>query len=201
MRLRLAIYTRISTDEQSLASQRTEIEQYLASRKPTKVVWYEDEGYSGGKADRPAFTRMMADIRRRRFDVLVTFKLDRLSRSLLHAVQVLDELRRHDVRLVSLRDGISFDGPYGAILFALVAGLAELEREAIRERVKAGLRAARARGVRLGRSPAEINLEEARRRRSTGQTMAVVAAHFGVSIRTLRRHLNGRSKTTPKSGS
>ena len=144
---------------------------------------------------------MMGDVRGRRFDMLVTFKLDRLSRSLLHAVQVLDELRRNDVKLVSLRDGISFDGAYGAILFALVAGLAELEREAIRERVKAGLRAARARGVRLGRAPAEINLEEARRMRADGQTMVEVARHFNVSVRTLRRHRNGRSKTTPKSRS
>jgi len=74
--------------------------------------------------------------------------IDRISRSLFDAVAVLDELRRHDVRLVTLADGISFDGPYGQLMYALVAGLAELEREAIRERVRVGLRAARARGVR-----------------------------------------------------
>jgi len=74
----------------------------------------------------------------------------RVSRALLveTARTVLDELRRHDVRLVTLADGISFDGPYGSLMYALVAGLAELEREAIRERVRAGLRAAKARGVR-----------------------------------------------------
>ena len=99
----------------------------------------------------------MAEVRRRRFDVLVCYRLDRISRSLFDAVAVLDELRRHDVSLVTLADGISFDGPYGSLMYALVAGLAELEREAIRERVRAGLRAARARGVRLGRAPADID--------------------------------------------
>jgi len=147
--MRIASYMRCSTDDkQTVASQRAEIEAYLERRSPTRVRWFEDLGHSGGKLDRPAFQRMMADIRRRRFDILVCYRLDRISRSLFDAVAVLDELRRHDVRLVTLADGISFDGPYGSLMYALVAGLAELEREAIRERVRAGLRAAKARGVR-----------------------------------------------------
>ena len=197
--MRVAAYLRCSTDGQSVESQRRDIEEYLAARKPTKVVWYEDAGESGAKTSRPALDRLMADIRKRRFDTLVCFKLDRLSRSLVHAVQILDELRRNDVKLVSLRDGITFDGPFGSLLFALVAGLAELERDAIRERVKAGLRAARARGVRLGRAPAELDTDQARRMRDAGRTMAEVAKHFGVSPRTLRRRLNGRTKSSPES--
>ena len=138
--MRVAAYLRCSTDGQSVESQRRDIEEYLAARKPTKVVWYEDAGESGAKTSRPAFDRLMADVRKGRVDLLVCFKLDRVSRSLVHAVQILDELRRHDVRLISLRDGISFDGPYGMLMYALVSGLAEIERGAIRERVKAGLR-------------------------------------------------------------
>ena len=188
--MRIACYLRCSTsDKQTVASQRGEIEAYLTTRSPTRVRWFEDVGYSGGRIDRPAFQRMMADIRRRRFDVLVCYRLDRISRSLFHAVHVLDELRCHDVRLVTLADGISFEGPYGALMFALVSGLAELEREAIRERVRAGLRAAKARGVRLGRKAADIDIEEARRRRAQGQTMRQVADHFNVTVRTLQRRL------------
>lgn len=188
--MRIACYTRCSTDDkQTVRSQRAEIEAYIERRSPERVRWFTDEGYSGGRLERPAFQRMMADIRRRRFDVLVCYRLDRISRSLFDAVHVLDQLRQHDVRLVTLADGISFEGPYGSLMFALVGGLAELERAAIRERVKAGLRAAKARGVRLGRAPADIDLKEARRRRAQGQTMKQVADHFGVSVRTLQRRL------------
>lgn len=195
--MKVCVYQRCSTDEQSVDSQRTEIEAYLATRKPTRVRWYEDIGYSGARAERPAFQRMLADIRRNRYTHLVCFKLDRLSRSLVHAVQVLDELRRHGVTLISLRDGISFEGVYGQLMYALVAGLAEIEREGIRERVRAGLRAAKARGVKLGRSPAEIDLADARRRRKQGQTMNEIADRFGVSVRTLQRRLNGGDNKPP----
>jgi len=189
--MRIASYMRCSTDDkQTVASQRAEIEAYVERRSPTRVRWFEDLGHSGGKLDRPAFQRMMGEVRRRRFDILVCYRLDRISRSLFDAVAVLEELRRHDVRLVTLADGISFDGPYGSLMYALVAGLAELEREAIRERVRAGLRAARARGVRLGRAPADIDEGEARRRRAEGQTMRQVADRFGVSVRTIQRCLN-----------
>lgn len=189
--MRIACYMRCSTDDkQTVASQKAEIEAYIERRSPTRVRWFEDSGHSGGRLDRPAFQRMMAEVRRRRYDILVCYRLDRVSRSLFDAVAVLDELRRNDVRLVTLADGISFDGPYGSLMYALVAGLAELEREAIRERVKAGLRAAKARGVRLGRKAADIDLEGARRRRARGQTMKQVADHFNVSVRTLQRYLN-----------
>ena len=126
-------FTSVSTgDKQTVASQRTEIESYLATRSPKRVRWFEDVGQSGGKLDRHAFQRLMEDVRRRRFDILACYRLDRISRSLFYAVHVLDQLRQHDVRLVTLADGISFDGPYGSLMFALVSGLAELEREAIR---------------------------------------------------------------------
>ncbi len=193
--MRIACYCRVSTDEkQDTRSQKADIEAYLEKRSPTTVRWFEDTGYSGGRIDRPAFQRMMTDIRRRRFDVLVCYRLDRISRSLFHAVHVLDQLRQHDVRLVTLADGISFEGAYGTIMFALVSGLAELEREAIRERVKAGLRAAKARGVRLGRAPATIDVKEARRRRAQGMTMREIAERFGISVRTLQRKLRDSDK-------
>ncbi len=198
--MRIACYLRCSTDEQTVQSQRSEIEAYLKTRSPKRVRWFEDVGHSGGRIDRPAFLRMMADIRRRRFDLLLCYRLDRISRSLFDAVHVLDELRRHDVRLITLADGISFEGPYGALMFALVSGLAELERAAIRERVRAGLRAARARGVKLGRRVTEIDVKDARRRRAAGQTMQQIADHFNVSIRTVQRRLRHSDKNHPRRG-
>ncbi len=198
--IRIACYLRCSLDKQTVESQRAEIEAYLQRRSPTRVRWFEDLGHSGARIDRPAFLRLMADIRRRRFDILVCYRLDRISRSLFDAVAVLDELRRHDVRLVTLADGISFDGPYGSLMYALVAGLAELEREAIRERVRAGLRAARARGVKLGRRASEIDVRDARRRRAAGQTMQQIADRYNVSIRTVQRRLRDGDKNHPRRG-
>ncbi len=193
--MRIACYCRVSTgDKQTVASQRAEIEAYLTTRTPKRVRWFEDVGHSGGKLDRPAFKKLMDDIRRRRFDILVCYRLDRISRSLFDAVHVLDQLRKNNVRLVTLADGISFDGPYGSLMYALVSGLAELEREAIRERVKAGLRAAKARGVKLGRKAADIDVEGARRRRAEGMTMREIAEHFDISVRTLQRRLRDSDK-------
>jgi len=198
--MRIACYMRCSTgDKQTVESQKAEIEAYLATRVPKRVRWFQDVGHSGGKLDRPAFQTLMDDVRRRRFDILVCYRLDRISRSLIDAVHVLDQLRKNNVRLVTLADGISFDGPYGGLMYALVAGLAELEREAIRERVKAGLRAAKARGVRLGRARADIDLEGARRRREEGMTMREIAEHFDISVRTLQRRLRGATKTPSES--
>ncbi|MCG3139115.1 MAG: DNA-invertase hin [Phycisphaerae bacterium] len=192
--MRIAVYMRCSTGEQTLDSQKVEIERYLQSRQPCKVTWYADQGYGGGKTDRPAFQRMLGDIRRRRFDLLVCFKLDRLSRSLLDAVQLLDVLRCHDVKLVSLRDGISFEGVWANLLYALVSGLAEIEAEGIRARVRAGLANARKNGVVLGRPATTIDLNQVRQLLKKGQTMAAVADQFSVCLRTLQRRLNGKGK-------
>jgi len=200
--MRVAAYLRVSTSEQqSVASQRADIETYLKTRSTTLVRWFEDVGVSGGRLDRPGFGKLMAEVRKRRFDLLVAYRLDRVSRSLIGAVHVLDELRRADVRLVTLADGISFEGPYGSLLFASVAGLAELEREAIRERVRAGLRNARAKGVRLGRAPEVVEVEAVRGMRASGATMKGIAAEMGVSVRTLQRRLRGATVTPAGSGS
>lgn len=192
--MRIAVYMRCSTDEQTLDSQKVEIERYLTSRQPSKVTWYKDQGYGGGKTDRPAFQRMLEDIRRRRFDLLVCFKLDRLSRSLVDAVQLLDVLRCHDVKLVSLKDGISFEGVWANLLYALVTGLAEIEAEGIRARVRAGLANARRNGVVLGRPSTTIDLHQVRLMLKKGMPMATIAQHFDVCLRTLQRRLNGKDQ-------
>ncbi len=197
---RIAAYLRVSTgDKQTVDSQKAEIETYLA-RRQAKVSWYEDVGQTGAKLDRPAFKKLLSAVSRRRVDVLVCYRLDRISRSLIDAVHVLDVLRRGDCSLVTLADGISFDGPYGALMYALVAGLAELEREAIRERVRAGVRNAQANGIRLGRPPTGLDMLAVKRLRKAGKPLGEIAAELGVSARTIQRRQAGTTKSPPKKG-
>jgi len=110
-----------------------------------------DRGVSGTKDRRPALDQLLADAKRRKFDVVVCWRLDRLGRSLKHLVTLLDELQALGVAFVSMGEGIDCTTPAGKLQLHILAALAEFERGRIQERVKAGLARARAQGVRLGR--------------------------------------------------
>ena len=148
--LRAAIYARVSTLDQEPENQLAELRRYADARgwMPTEYV---DHGVSGAKERRPALDRLLADARRRRFDVLVCWRLDRLGRNLRHLVTLLDELAALGVSFVSLGEGIDCTTPAGRLQLHVLAALAEFERARCVERVQAGLQRARAQGKRLGR--------------------------------------------------
>ena len=148
---RAALYLRVSTADQHCENQRPDLETYIAARGWTLTETYIDQGVSGAKDARPALTRLMTDARRRRFDVLLVWRLDRLGRSLRHLLTVIDELHDLGVAFVSLNEGIDLTTAAGRFQFAVLAALGEFERERIRERVRAGLQRAKAHGKRLGR--------------------------------------------------
>ena len=146
------------------------------------VTEYVDEGQSGRKTSRPAFDAMMTAVRRRRHDVVLVWRIDRLSRGLRHAVNVLGEFRDLQVEFISLRDGLNFSGPLGLALYALIAALAEAEVEALRERTIAGLENARRKGKRLGRPPlGTASIEEMLELRDRGLRQYKIAERLGVS--------------------
>src|SRR5208283_2131616 len=124
-----------------------------AARMGWSAVEFVDTGFSGRKESRPAFDQMLEQVHHHRFDIVCVWRLDRLSRGLRHAVNILSEFKELGVEFVSVRDGLNISGPMGLALYALVAALAEAEVEALRERTIAGLRNARAKGKRLGRPP------------------------------------------------
>jgi DNA invertase Pin-like site-specific DNA recombinase len=150
--MKIAIYTRVSTDKQTDDSQLSELREYCRRRNWTEVIEYRDV-ISGSKFSREGLDRLMADVRRNRLDVIVCFKLDRLGRSLPHLAQIVSELTAHRVALVCPSQGIDTSGlnPASQLQLNILMAIAEFERSIIQERVTAGLRAAKAKGVRLGR--------------------------------------------------
>lgn len=150
---RLAIYGRVSTDAQSHASQLREVRAYVRRRWPkAEVVEYLDKA-SGAKFSREALDALMAEVRKGRVDVLAVYKLDRLGRSLQHLAQLLGEFETNGTSLVATSQGIdtSESNPAGRLQMHVLAAVAEFERSVIRERINAGLAAAKERGAKLGR--------------------------------------------------
>jgi len=153
---RLVVYARVSTSDQTCQNQLNELRQYAATRGWTIAQEFIDNGVSGAKESRPDFDALMKDARRRRFDTLLVWSLDRVGRSLKHLVIVLDELQHAGVTLISLRDGLDQSTAAGRFQTAVIAALAEFERSRLRERTIAGLQRARAQGKRLGGRPIEL---------------------------------------------
>jgi DNA invertase Pin-like site-specific DNA recombinase len=182
--LRVAIYARVSTLDQEPENQLAELRRYVADRG-WSAVEYVDRGISGAKDTRPALDRLVTDAKRRRFDVLLCWRLDRLGRNLKHLVTLIEELQALGVAFVSLNEGIDATTPAGKLQLHILAALAEFERERIRERVKAGLARVRAAGGRLGRPrrvPLLVVLEP-------GLTVRGAAIRWGVSKSTAARRL------------
>lgn len=154
--VRAAIYVRVSTLDQHPENQLAELRRYVTARGWEAAVEYVDHGVSGTKDSRPALDRLVKDARRRKFDVVVTFKLDRLGRNLKHLITLLDDLQALGVAFVSLNEGIDATTPAGRLQMHVLGAIAEFERGRIVERVRAGLARAKAQGTRLGRRPLAI---------------------------------------------
>src|SRR5467141_1959812 len=182
--MRSAVYARVSTFDQEPENQLAEIRRYVTARVWTTVE-YVDRGVSGAKDRRPALDELLKDAKRRRFDVLVVWRLDRLGRNLKHLITMLDELQALGVAFVSLAEGIDATTPAGRLQMHLLGAIAEFERGRIRERVVAGLQRARANGVRLGRQPYDIS--DTRFLAVAGLSLREAAKALGVSRSVVHR--------------
>jgi DNA invertase Pin-like site-specific DNA recombinase len=149
--MNVCIYTRVSTTDQTVEPQLIELRAYAKSREWQIVREYTDV-ISGAKSSREGMDAMMADVRAHQFDAILAVKIDRIARSLVHFTQIVDELKKHGVALVVPGAGIdtSHSNPAGELQMNVLASVAQFERELIRERTRAGLAAARARGKKLG---------------------------------------------------
>src|SRR5216683_6053656 len=148
--MRAAIYARVSTFDQEPENQLQELRRYITARGWTAVE-YVDHGVSGAKESRPALDALVKDAKRRKFDVLVCWRLDRLGRNLKHLITLLEDLHALGVAFVSLAEGIDATTSAGKLQLHILGAIAEFERARIAERVKAGLQRARSQGTRLGR--------------------------------------------------
>jgi DNA invertase Pin-like site-specific DNA recombinase len=145
-----AIYARVSTFDQEPENQLAELRRYIRARGWTAAE-YVDKGVSGTKDKRPALDQLVRDAKRRRFDVLVCWRLDRLGRNLKHLITLLDELQALGVAFVTLGEGIDTTTPAGRLQLHVLSAISQFERDRLAERVRAGLARARAQGVKLGR--------------------------------------------------
>jgi DNA invertase Pin-like site-specific DNA recombinase len=187
--MRAAIYARVSTAEQSNDNQLLELRRYIEARGWTAISEYVDV-MSGAKDRRPGLDDLVRDARRRKFDAVIVWKLDRLGRSLRHLVLLMEELQQLGVALVSLGEGLDLSTPAGRLQAGLLAVVASFERERIRERVVSGLQRAKAQGRTLGRPKGAIPIE----RLATVATLSLTeaAAALGVSRSTLKRWRRGQ---------
>ncbi len=184
---RVALYVRVSTTRQDLDLQLEELHR-LAERRGWVVVGEYTDVISGATTRRPGLDRLLADAHAGRFDVVAVWKLDRLGRSLIHMVQVVDELLGKGIHVVSATEPhMDSTTPQGRLMRNILGSMAEYERELIRERVRAGQARARAKGVRFGRKPRVVDLDELRRRREAGQGWRRIARAMKAPTSTLRR--------------
>src|SRR5881628_1890557 len=158
MATRVAVYARVSTTEQTCENQLGDLRAYCQARGWEHVTEFVDQGVSGTKDRRPALDRLMAAVKTRKVDVVVVAAFDRFGRSVSHLVASLELFRHLGVEFISLREQIYTGSPLGQAVFTIIAAIAQLERSLIVERVKAGLRRARAEGKRLGRPPLQVDL-------------------------------------------
>jgi DNA invertase Pin-like site-specific DNA recombinase len=181
---RVGIYVRVSTTEQDTELQERELREYVEGRGWTYEV-YRDKGQSGAKSNRPELTRLLADLRKRKLDIVVVWALDRLARSLRHLLEIAEQCQLLGVDLVSLRQNIDTTMPAGRLTFQILGAVAEFEREMLRERVRAGMAQARRTGKRMGRpalrcfNPSDV--ERLRLLRFQGTSVRKLAKDFGTT--------------------
>jgi DNA invertase Pin-like site-specific DNA recombinase len=186
----VAIYARVSTDRQKVDMQIRELRDFV-KRSGWKIFnEYTDQGYTGANTKRPAFAEMMYVARKRKFDVLLVWKLDRLSRSLKDLINTLDELGSLGIHFISYDNNLDTTTPTGKLVFQIIGAVAEFEKDIIRERVRAGLENARQKGKRLGRP--EINndiLKKAMVLRRQGLSFRQIEKQLGVGEGTIRKRI------------
>ena len=195
--MRVAIYARVSTlnHGQSPEMQLSELREYIARRGWTLAGEYVDAGISGAKDSRPQLDRLVADAHRRKFDVVAVWKFDRFARSVSHLLKALETFQALGIEFVSLTEGVDTSTPTGRMIFTVLGAVAELERSLIRERVKAGLRNAKAKGKHVGRPRLTLDRLEIARLRALGMSWLKISDKLGVGEGTVRRAAISSAKT------
>jgi len=185
---RAALYMRVSTLDQHPETQLYDLRQ-MASQRGYEIVAEFTDKISGAKARRPGLDQMMTDARRGRFDVVLVWASDRIARSVKHFLEVLDELSRLQIEYVSFRENIDTGGPLGRAIVIIIGAVAELERNLIIERVRAGMRRARLEGQHIGRNPLVLDDAAIQRDRCQGQSIRQIARGHRISTATVQRVL------------
>jgi DNA invertase Pin-like site-specific DNA recombinase len=186
--MKAGLYARVSTHAgQNPEMQLAELRQYCERRGWEVTGEYVDVGVSGAKERRPELDRLQSACRRRQVDAVVVYRYDRFARSLRQLVNALCEFDALGIQFVSLHEGVDTSTPNGRLVFGIFASIAEFERELIRERVRSGLAAARARGKQLGRPRRVVDAKKIAALRAQGLSWRKIAAELRVGVGTVHR--------------
>ena len=185
--MKVALYARVSTLNQDTEVQLMALRTHVEQRGWEIVEEFIDRGVSGAKEKRPALNRLLKAAWAGKIQAVLVWRFDRFARSVKHLMTALEQFRSLHVHFISLQEQFDTSSPIGQALFTIIGAMAQLERDIIRERVKAGLERARAMGVRLGRPPAKGNPEEIVRLKQEGHSIADIARTVGCSRSTVRR--------------
>jgi len=187
--MKICIYARVSTKDQSCELQVRDLRSYCAARGFDLVREYVDVGQSGAKDSRPELNKLMDDARKRLFDIIVVWRFDRFARSTKHLLSALEEFRSLGIQFISYQENIDTSSALGQALFTIVSAVAQLERDLIRERVTAGIRNAQANGKTLGRPKSKVDRERILELKAQGHSLRQIAASLGVGYGTVRARL------------
>ncbi len=192
----IALYARVSTTDQSCEMQLRELREYCKRREWEVIEEYVDTGWSGIKVKRPSLNRLMEDARKRKFDVVLVWKFDRWGRSLIDSIKGVQELVSLGIRFIAVTQNIDTDetNPMSKFLLHIMAAFAEMEREIIKERVKAGMLNAKNNGQEFGRPRKLVRMMYILELRSKGMSLKAIAEATGVSAMTICRLLKGEEK-------
>jgi DNA invertase Pin-like site-specific DNA recombinase len=188
-----AIYARVSTTNhgQDVSMQTRDLEQFAQARGWRLVDSYLDVGISGSKDKRPQLDRLMADAHKRRFDIVIVWRFDRFARSVSHLLRALETFSALGIAFVSLSEQMDTTTPTGKMIFTVLGAVAELERSLIVERVRAGLRNARAKGKTLGRPRKIVDATRIAALREQGRSWRDIAREVGTNTASARRAVPG----------
>lgn len=186
--MRVAIYVRVSTADQSVEMQLRDLREYAKQRGFEIFKEYSDVGISGSLDSRPALNQLMNDARKRKFRAIIVWRFDRFARSTKHLITALEEFRGLKINFISFNENIDTSSALGEAIFTIIGAMAQLERNIIRERVVAGLENAKAKGRKLGR-PQKVDPAEILKLRNDGSTSREIAAKLNISKRSVTRAL------------
>ena len=189
MKKRVAVYVRVSTKDQSVDMQLNDLERYSRERGLDVFKVYEDNGVSGTKETRPALNELMDHAKKKRFDMVLVWRFDRFARSTKHLVTALHEFRHIGIDFISFQENIDTSSPLGEAIFTIISAMSTLERDIIAERVKGGLRKAKAKGKRLGRPNDEIDVDKVIKFKEQGKSIREIAKHLNLSRGKVERTL------------
>ena len=196
-KMRVAIYGRCSTEIQTVENQLIDLRRYCRERGWDIQGEYTDT-ISGTIDNRPGLNALMEVLRKKRANVLLCWRFDRVARSSSHLLKILEECKHLSVTFISLQENVDTGSPLGQAIFTIISAMACLERDIIVERVKAGLRRARDKdGIRLGRPPLKIDADEVLRLRATGLSIRAIAKKVNAPKSVVARALQPKTRPVP----